>query len=170
MKRDMIKKSILLTAVLSLGVLLIGGCAGTGSSKAPEVINKVTCTYNLGDIDGSEMIVVTSDLTVTTYTVYSDSSVNLFAGEIPGENECEMKESAITEEDWNRITDAINDNGFMKLPEELPKVEAYDGSTCYITVEAESGTHRSGGYCAGNGSGKEHSRFYEVKKVLYEFK
>ena len=54
----------------------------------------------------------------------------------------------------------------MSLPKELPKVEAYDGSTCYIEIRTSEGDHISGGYCAGRGTGKDHQRFYNIESAL----
>ena len=174
MRRDTRKTNFLLLIVLSLSMLLLSGCTGKGqnNSKVTYDIKKVTCTYNFGDQDGAEMDVYSSDLSVKKYILqpYSDSGVDLFAGEIPPEDKCVPEESAITAEDWNSLVDSINNNEFMDLPEELPEVEASDGSTCYITVETTTGTHKTGGYCAGNGTGKAHKRFGEVRTVIYSLK
>lgn len=176
---SMKKYKLILLTVLSLSLLLLTACAGgigvkenadDGPDKVYDV-QKVIITYNLGDIDGAEMDVFTPDGVVKIYQVqpYSDSGIDLFAGEVPPENKSRVKEVTISEDDWNSIVAAINDNKFMKLPEELPEVEAMDGSTSYIIVETTEGTHKSGGYCAGNGSGKKHKRYSEVKKVLFGF-
>ncbi len=100
---------------------------------------------------------------------YSGSGIDLFSGEIPSDTtKFNLEEITLTDEEWNNIVNTVKNSDFMDLPEELPEVEAYDGSTCYIEIETTTGTHRSGGYCAGNGSGKEHERFYFVKSVLLD--
>ena len=188
MKNRYSKRFILaLLVTLSLCIFVLSGCnenGGEGSnntgsetagsessgSKTTYDVKKVTYTFHLGDQDGAEMDVYSSDLTVKKYIVqpYSESGVDLFAGEIPPDNKCDIKTGTISQDDWNKIVDSINDNDFMSLPEELPKVDAMDGSTCYIEVEAAEGTNRSGGYAAGNGSGKEHERFQNVKSTIRE--
>ena len=169
-----------LFACAMLCLMTLSACTSIGNnslatgnnSLAASDVTKVTCVYNFGSMDGAEMDVYTPDGTLTMYVIqpYSGSSVDLFAGEVPSEDECEIKELTFTNDDWNSIVDAINKNNFMNLPEELPKVEADDGSSYYITVETTSGTHKSGGYCAGNGIGNKHERFGEVKMLLYRLK
>ncbi|MBO4903277.1 MAG: hypothetical protein J5518_10825 [Lachnospiraceae bacterium] len=134
-------------------------------------MKEVRCVYNYGDTDKAELDIFTPDGTVKQYRIapYSDSGIDLFGGEIPSDDKCERNEFTISQDEWNSIADAVKSSDFMSLPEELPEVEAYDGSTRYIEVVTSIGDHRSGGYCAGNGSGKEHERFYSVKSVLNGF-
>ena len=167
---------ILFSAVLCLTIL--GGCAGNGidvtatkgKKQADYEVKEVRCVYNLGDQDGAELDVFRSDGTLTCYTIspYSDSGVDFFTCEIPPDDKCNIKESKLEDDEWDNIVNAVKDNKFVDLPEELPEVGAQDGSTCYIEVETSEGSFRSGGYCAGNGSGKKHKRFYGVKSVLME--
>ena len=183
------KKLIALIMCMILCMTAFYGCAEKDSGQGAEGqqnteanqnteakqtdydIKIVKCIYNYGDQDKAEMDVFSSDKSVRSYIVnsYSDSGIDLFSGEIPSDNNtnCDIEEITLTDEEWNNIVNAVKDSNFMDLPDELPKVKANDGSTCYIEIETTTGTHRSGGYCAGNGSGKEHERFYSVKSVLY---
>ena len=161
-----------------LCVVFLGGCSGNGidvtetkgKKQADYDVKEVRCVYNFGDQDGAELDVFRSDGTLTCYTIspYSDSGVDLFICEIPPDDKCNIKESKLEDDEWDNIVNAVKDNKFVDLPEELPEVGAQDGSTCYIEVETSEGSFRSGGYCAGNGSGKKHKRFYGVKSVLME--
>ena len=148
-----------------LSTVVLYGCATQPSDYEVE---EVRCVYNYGDMDKAELDVFTSDGAVKWYIVspYSDSGINLFKGEIPSDDKCVIEEFTISPDEWNTITETIKNSDFMNLPEELPEVEAYDGSTCYIEVVTSIGEHRSGGYCAGNGSGKKHEQFYSVKRTL----
>ena len=142
-------------------------------NSTPETVydvTKVIEVYDFGSLDSAEMDIYTPDGVIKSYIVpgYSDSSIDLFSGEIPSGKGCTVEERTISEEDWNSIVDSINDNQFMDLPEELPEVEADDGAYHYITVETTNGIHTSGGYCAGNGTGEEHQRFYGVKSILMD--
>ena len=151
-------------------VLLAFSVNGCGEPSDHDIydIEQVSLIFNYGDQDGAELDVFNSDGTVKKYIVqpYSDGGIDLFEGGIPAEDQCNTEEYTISADDWNSIVNAVNENGFMKLPEELPEVEATDGSTRYIEVITSDGTHRSGGYCAGNGNGKEHQRFSEIVKAL----
>ena len=150
-----------------LCAMILYGC----SSKSSDYdVEEVMCVYNFGDMDKAELDVFTADGTVKQYIIasYSDSGVDLFHGEIPSDDKCERKESTISQEEWNHVVDTIKSSDFLTLPKELPEVEAYDGSTWYIEVKTSIGDHRSGGYCAGNGSGDKHQRFYDVKRALLD--
>lgn len=159
---------------LILSSMVLFGCAKQSPDSGHETkqtdydVNEVKCVYNMGDQDAAELDVFSSDGTVKIYKVapYSDSGVNLFEFEIPSDDKCTIKEITISNDEWNNIVNAVKSSDFMDLPEELPKVEAYDGSTCYIEVDTSIGKHKSGGYCAGRGSGKKHERFYSVRSVL----
>ena len=154
---------------IALAAVTLSGCGKTSSPSPEEYdVEEVRCVFNYGDQDGAELDIFKADGTVTQYiiTPYSDSGIDMFAGEIPSDSECEKKESTISGDEWETIVAAVKDSDFFSLPEELPKVEAYDGSTCYIEIVTTAGNHRSGGYCAGNGSGKEHERFYSVRSLL----
>ena len=141
-----------------------------GCGKTDYEITEVRQVFHYGDRDGAELDVYTADGTVKQYIIvpYSDSGIDLFAGEIPSEDACQTAEATLSQEEWNAIVDVVKSSDFMSLPEELPEVEAYDGSTCYIEVDTSVGSHRSGGYCAGNGSGQKHQRFYMVRSVLID--
>ncbi len=158
------RKIRVVSALIILLALFTSGCGGQHDYD----VNKVTYVFNSGDQDGAELDVYSSDCTVIKYAIrpYSDSGVDLFKGEIPSDDQCDKEEYTISQDDWNSIVNAVNENRFMALPEELPEVEATDGSTRYIEVFTSEGDHRSGGYCAGNGSGKEHQRFSEVVSAL----
>ena len=168
MKRRSVKSAVVfIYAIICVAILY--GC----SSKPSDYdVEEVICVYNYGDIDKAELDIFTSDGTVQQYIVgpYSDSGVDLFNGEVPSDDKCERKEFTVSLEEWNNVVDAIKSSDFLTLPEELPEVEAYDGSTCYIEVKTSIGDHRSGGYCAGSGSGNKHERFYNVKKVLFDLR
>ena len=165
MRRTVKQTVIFLCALFSIVALY-----GCGSQPVDYDVQEVRCVYNYGDMDKAELDIFTPDGTVEQYILapYSDSGIDLFEGEIPPDEKCEKKESTISPDEWNAIVEAVKSSDFMNLPEELPEVEAYDGSTWYIEVKTSIGEHRSGGYCAGNGSGKEHERFYRVKSVLFD--
>ena len=165
-RRAAVKPKVVLLCVIFLAAAL----SGCGSKPADYDVQEVRCVYNYGDMDKAELDVFTPDGTVTRYVVapYSDSGINLFEGQIPTDEQCRRKDLTISPDEWNTIVEALKSSDFMNLPEDLPKVEAYDGSTWYIEVDTSIGKHRSGGYCAGNGSGKEHERFYSVKSVLFD--
>ncbi len=150
---------------LVLSVLMLGGC-GTHKEYNVSEVSYMSC---YGDRDGAKLIIISSDKNVKEYVVepYSDSGIDLFKGEIPSEDQCTIKEYTISEDEWNGLVEAINTSDFMSLPEELPKVSADDGSTSYIEVVTSEETHKSGGYCAGGGSGDEHKRYSQVHSKLY---
>lgn len=166
MKRRIIKVADIL-ACMMFCMMILSGCSGKGM-QSDYVVQEVKCMFHYGDRDGAEVDIYNADGSVKQYiiTPYSNSGINIFAGEVPSDNECKVVEYAISEDEWNHIADTIKSNDFMKLPEELPKVEANDGSTCYIEIMTSKGNHRSGGYCAGNGTGKEHQRFYNIRGTL----
>ncbi len=159
-----VKRKCVVYALTVLIALFLSGCG-----EQPDIdVKQVSLVFNYGDIDGAELDVFSADGTVKEYIVRptTGSGVDLFGGEIPTEDQCEMKEYTISPEDWDSIVNAVKESNFMKLSEELPKVEAYDGSTRYLEIVTSEGTHRVGGYCAGNGAGKEHQRFAAILEAL----
>lgn len=160
------------TVGLFISALLIATalCACSDTEQSDYDVTEVSCVYSFGDQDGAELDVFSADGTLTQYEIvpYSDSGINLFEGEIPSDDKCYKKTRTISDDEWNEIINAVKDSSFIDLPEELPEVEANDGSTCYIKVKTSIGDYRSGGYCAGRGSGKKHEQFYSVKKVLMD--
>ena len=148
----------------ALITLMMSGCG----KHSEYDVKQISYVHSYGGMDGAELDVITSDGVVRKYTVqpYSDSEVDLFEGEIPSENQSDIEEYTISEDNWNSMVDAINDNGFMQLPEELPNVEASDGSSRYIEVVTSEGIHKVGGYCAGDGTGPKHQRFSQIREVI----
>ena len=168
MKRR-IKCIVSSVACIALCIMTLSGCTFEGfNSKADYDVKTVTCVFNYGEIDKAEMDIYSSDGTVTKYIIapYYDCGVNLFVGEIPPEYICKPEVYTISEEDWNSIVDAINETRFMELPNQLPGVEAFDGSDCYIKVETADSVHQTGGYCAGQSDQSEHQKFKKVRDAL----
>ncbi len=171
LKRRVVKLTGLLLQMALYAMILAGCTPKDAEIPQPDYeVKAVKCIYNYGDQDGAEEDIYAADGSVKQYIIvpYSDSGIDLFGEDLPSDDTCEKKEYTISEDEWDTIVNAVKSNNFMTLPEELPEVEAYDGSTCYIEIETSVGTHRSGGYCAGNGSGEEHQRFYNVKKALMD--
>lgn len=164
------KRFLSMFLCMMLCIVFMNGCAQ--KEKVIYDVKKITCTFNLGDQDGARMYIFSADGLVTGYEImpYSNSGVNLFAGEIPSEDKCNKKEYTISEDDWKSIVDAINSNEFMELPEEFPKENIMDGSYHYIEVETTQGVHRSGGYGAGTGKGKDHERFMAIWSLLSSYR
>ena len=166
MKRRTIKAVHIFLCII-ICLMIFCGCSNNETPK-DYIVEEVKCMVMYGDRDGAEIDIYKADGPVKQYIIvpYSDSGIDFYADDIPSDNNIDVKEYSISEDEWNSIADVIKSNDFMSLPEELPEVEAYDGATCYIEIKTSEGNHVSGGYCAGNGTGKEHQRFYNIRRTL----
>ena len=158
MKNKISKKLI---AVLSISFLLIAQLAGCGAvSKEPLTgVTKVVYMITIAEPHEVMAYILTDDLQVKGYEIqpYSDNKIDVFSGEIPPDEYLE-EEYSISQDAWDKLMEDLGQNDFMSMPEELPDVKTCDGATMEIQVETASGTHKTGGYKAGNGEGKEYPR------------
>ncbi len=168
MTNKIIKKTIAVLAISFLLIAQLTGC-GMGSKEPLTGVTKVSFLGTGGDVDSATVCILTNDLRVKVYDVwsYSDSDFDFYSGEIPGDEYLE-EEYTVSEEAWDKLMKALGQNDFMSMPDKLPKVEAYDGSSKYILVETSAGSHLSGGYEAGNGRGRAHKRYAKVQKAFFE--
>ena len=140
-----------------------------------EQITYLVCT---GDPASYIVYVITPD-TVTMYDltyhwVNSPGGYRYFEEGLPEEGAYHSADFALSPEEWERLTDSLTENRFEKLPEDLSVDGICDGASYEIEVKTADGTHRSGGYGAGDGAGKDQKRYDNVlvtlKEVLKEAK
>ena len=150
-------------AALILAFTLLG-CGET----EPLNVKKVTCVSYVFDPWGIYMTAVSEDLTIKSYKIYpeSDNNSDLLAEELPPENEYDLEEDVISQEDWDEFVKLISEKKFMDLPEDLEFDGIYDGVSRYIKVETDEGSYTVGGYCAGEGRGRDHKRFSDILKGM----
>lgn len=182
------KNVIALLAGVLLVPLSLAGCSmqengspthTTTPTPSPSATNaqesdlpKITYVVVGGDGMIFRMYVLTPDYTVKRYDLNLEyyNQYDFFAGELPPEGEYRVDKYQISEENWNALVGAINENNFAELPEELPEDEegmpVLDGTTYYIQVETSDGVHKSGGYEAGRWDDKENKRFRAIQEKL----
>ena len=142
---------------------------GSSDEKADKLdVKSVTYLVYPGGVNQVIMYVITSDLNVEKYTVNGpDKNYDYLGGELPSEDTYEAESFEISESDWNDIVNALTEENFMELDEDLStKEEIDDGSSYYIKVETADGTNTSGGYMAGYDKDAASKQFDEVKEVI----
>ena len=155
-----------------LGILLVP-LALTGCGTQKNIIGendapKITYVVAGGDIGIFEVYVLTQDYTLKRYDMSLDyfHKYDVFVGELPPEGEYRVTEYQIFKEDWNALINAINENNFAELPEELSGDFATDGTDYYVQVETADWTHKTGGYLAGYGEDEANKRFNAIQREL----
>ena len=163
-----------LVAGIMFVALTLAGCSTQQNSSTSDVKKVTYIVLNSSQYPSENLsMTVATPGAVKVYVMGLDcfEQYDLFAGELPPEDEYELTEYQISKEEWNALINALDENRFMELPEELSKDErgipTLDASTYYIQVETGDGVHRSGGYMAGYGDDEEHKRFDAIKWELY---
>ncbi len=139
--------------------------------KRLDVI-KVTYVYYSGDNPSVYMKVYTNDCTVKRYSFNGswNTGCDLFAGELPPEDEYTVSEYKITQESWDRLVESLSKERFMSLPKNLQKGIVFDGATLCIQVETSSGTHKVESWMPSNGDGLAQKRFDRVWETFGELR
>lgn len=154
-----------LVAGVLLMALTLTGCSVLG--KQLSDVKKISYVGYCGDQDCGTVLVITSDCKVKQYDITWDYKYpDLFAGKLPSEDKYKLTEYQISEEEWDALVNALNENRFAQLPEDI-SIEGYDMPTSYIQVETADGVYRSGGYGASLGDGGKNKRFDAVRNELY---
>ena len=162
------KRIMQLLITLLLSALVLIGCDAKGNENILD-INKITYVRTAGDINTIEMFVITSNFSIKKYVItpYSDSHFDLFAGQLPSEEEYTVNEWQISEENWNHMVDALIENDFMGLPEDIPcSAQVFDASSYYIEIETNDVVHRVGGYDVGQATDSVNKRFKNIINSL----
>lgn len=163
------KNVIALLAGILLIPLTLAGC-GTQQNNSTSDVKKITYILRGTDLGILTMYVLTSDCTMKEYEMGFDDFIHydLFAGELPPEGRYEViGEYKISEEEWNALVSAINENNFAELPEELPAGRVTDAAVIHMQVETADWTHETGGYMAGYEDDDESKRFRAIKDELW---
>ena len=155
--------------VISIFAALILAFTLLGCGKTePLNVKKVTCVSYVSDPRRIYMTTVSDDLAIKFYEIYpeSDNNPDLLAGDLPPENEYDLKEDVISQEAWDEFVKLISEKKFMELPEDIELDGVFDGVSRYIKVETDEGSYTVGGYCAGEGRGRDHKRFSDILKGM----
>ena len=172
---------MLVIALAGCGKQTAGAQPGGESAGDPE---PVTVTDGLGYEQVTYLVctgypasyivyVITPDMiTEYNFTEYwMNHRYNYFESEMPDESDYSSKSYALSSEGLDTLTESLVENKFEKLPEDLSVDDIYDGPCYDIEVLTADGSHRSGGYCAGLGSGWNafrHERYHNVIITLHE--
>jgi hypothetical protein len=171
MQQALIRKNIsILISAFIVFALVFTACTSEGETSDLNV-QKITYSVMYGDHIGSEIIVISSDLSMQKYEIKEeiDASVDLKTGELPPEDEYILKEYTITEENWKALVESVNENKFMGLPEDISNSkEVADAGSCYITVTTDKTTYTVGGYDAGGDKDRASQRFAKIEEKLIE--
>ena len=157
-------KNILVFTSIILIIFTLPGC----KQKVVDV-NEVKYIEYVGDFPVINMLVITSDLNVKYYNirVLDTFDYDLLADELPPENWYDLTETEITQDDWDRLVNAINQNDFMSLPEQLPyTTQPYDHPWYNIQVKTNSDTHDVGGYAIETEKDEANKRFIMIQDVI----
>ena len=157
---------IILILVLLLTLL---GC----SAKPADLVDvkKITLQSIILDPADYKVFVITPNYMVSQYdfTAYWIYNIfDYFSDSLPNENEYSYSEWRITEDSWNYIVEALGQNLFFELPEDISLKNGEDYPIYYIEVEANGITHKSGGYGAGYNKDKAGSRFKNILNAITE--
>lgn len=166
MKKSIMKllKNILVFTFTIMIIFTLPGC----KQKVVDV-NEIKYIEYVGDFPVVHMLVITSDLNAKYYNirVLDTFDFDLLAGELPPENWYELTETEIPQDDWDRLVNAINQNDFMSLPEQLPyTTQPYDHPWYNIQVKTDSDTHDVGGYAIKSEKDKDNKRFIAIQDVI----
>ena len=152
------------------------GSSGTTATPSPtatttqENLPKISYVSYSGDQDCGTVLVITADRKVKRYDItWSYKRTDLFAGKLPSEDDYRnrLTEYEISEDEWNALINALNENRFEQLPEDI-SIKGFDLPASYMQVETADGVHESGGYGASVGDGDENVRFGTVEHELYK--
>jgi len=158
-------KKYIVTVLAIILLFSVSGC----SDKVLDV-ERVTMQY-YAPYPEYRVLVITPDGAVKDYDFTSQwisNNFNFFTDLLPSEDEYSVREWRLAEGDWTRIVQALEENHFLELPEEVDTVDAYDFPSYYIEVEVNGVTHGSGGYVASEGASKSSQRLQEVFGTIYE--
>ena len=152
---------ILAALILSFTLL------GCGETK-PLNVKKVTYACYVGDPRGIYVTVVSDELSIKWYEVYPETNYNpnVLEGELPPEDRYTMEEDVISQEAWDEFVKLLSEKKFMDLPEDIELDGVCDGVSRYIKVDTDEGSYTVGGYCAGEGRGRDHKRFSDILKGM----
>ncbi|MCR5620136.1 MAG: hypothetical protein K6F65_08550 [Lachnospiraceae bacterium] len=179
------KKLIKITAIL-MCLFILAACGEPEPIESPPMdlgsdplvisdtsgYEQITYLVCIGDPAAYVVYVITPDrITTYDFTKYwmnATDGYHYFDDEMPDEDEYSSEWIDLSPEGWDKIVNSLVYNKFEKLPEDMSVDGIYDGATYYIEVKTEDGTCLSGGYGAGQESGRKHERFYNVVAVINE--
>lgn len=90
---------------------------------------------------------------------------NFFTDELPKADLYVMNEFALSEEEFQEICDALNQNKFWSLKDEITNGQE-DYSAFHIYAQAGKKEYSKGGNGAGYGEGEDHERFSAIMETL----
>ena len=181
------KTMTVLVAGIMFVALTLAGCS-TQENGSPDVtttptpspsatvtqenLQKVTYIISASMGHTPEMYVFVPDYSVKRYEMHSYNVTidDLLAGDLPPDSEYTLTEYQISEEDWNALVNALNDNNFAELPERLQRdAIAEDVPNYYVQVETSDWDHETG-CCTfrAPGDDEENKRFRAVDKKIDE--
>jgi predicted small lipoprotein YifL len=179
------KKLIKITAIL-MCLFILAACGEPEPIESPPMdpgsdplvvsdtsgYEQITYLVCIGDPAAYMVYVITPDrITTYDFTKYwmnATDGYHYFDDEMPDEDEYSSEWIDLSPEGWDKLVNSLVYNKFEKLPEDMSVDGICDGATYYIEVKTEDGTCLSGGYGAGQESGKKQERFYNVVAVINE--
>lgn len=167
MKKQGMMKGLAAVFLAAMLLVTLSGCASR--PKGLSDVERVTFMRCIPEPATMEVFVLSSDLTVIQYDFTSywiGNSFDYFTHPLPPEGEYARTERRITQEAWNDIVKALEDNRFDRLPEELKPVNGYDFPSYFVQVEANGDEYLCGGYGAGYGQDKASMRFKNVLEFI----
>ncbi|MCR5441632.1 MAG: hypothetical protein K6E66_05910, partial [Lachnospiraceae bacterium] len=133
---------------------------------------QITFLVCIGDPASYIVYVITPDeiteYNFTNYWMNASGGYDYFEEPMPDEGKYLMVQYDLSSEGWDKLVDAFTDNKFENLPEDMHADDVCDGPHYDIEVKTADETFISGGYAAGDGTGRKQERYHNVVTALHE--
>lgn len=167
-------------------LFLLAGCGNSGEEpiESPPVdpssdayadaseYEQITFLVCIGDPASYIVYVITPDeiteYNFTNYWMNANGGYDYFEEPMPDEGKYLMVQYDLSSEGWDKLVDAFTDNKFENLPEDMHADDVCDGPHYDIEVKTADETFISGGYAAGDGTGRKQERYHNVVTALHE--